>query len=368
MHFIFIQKIKKQKMMNKYQWLQEVYWNNTVQDYLVAVGIIIVGFIVLKILRGVVFRSLVHWSKKTHTTIDDFLVTVIQRSVLPLLYVAVVYVSLRSLTLSSKFQHTLKTIMVVVLTFFAIRIIVSTIEYLLTSYLKRKGSREEKRKEIRGILILLNVVIWAFGLVFLLDNLGFNVATVLTGLGVGGIAVALAAQAVLGDLFAYFVILFDRPFEIGDFLIVDDLMGTVEQVGIKTTRLRSLWGEELVFSNKNLTDSRVHNYKSMETRRIVFGFNVKYGTPAEKLDKIPSVVKKIIEGQANTKFDRVHFAAYKDYGLYFEVVYYVLSPDYNIYMDIQQAINLGIYRKLEEMEIAFALSTQRLLSQPAMAE
>ena len=198
------------------------------------------------------------------------------------------------------------------------------------------------------------------GLVFLLDNLGFKVSAVITGLGIGGIAVALAAQTILGDLFAYFVIFFDRPFEIGDFIIVGDKLGSVEYIGLKTTRVRSLSGEQLVFSNKDLTDSRIHNYKKMERRRVVFQLGVIYQTTLEQVKEIPAIVKQIIENQKDTAFDRGHFAKYGDFSLNFEFVYYVVGSDYNKYMDIQQAINLEIYKVFEEKGIEFAYPTQTL--------
>jgi len=183
---------------------------------------------------------------------------------------------------------------------------------------------------------------------------------VVAGLGIGGVAVALAAQAVLGDLFGYFVIFFDKPFEIGDFIIVGDKMGAVEQIGIKTTRLRAIGGEQLVFSNKDLTDSRVHNFKKMERRRVVFKLGVIYQTPSEKLKAIPQIVKSIIEKQNDATFDRGHFATYGDFSLDFEFVYYVTGADYTKYMDIQQAINMAIFETFEREKIEFAYPSQTL--------
>ena len=179
-------------------------------------------------------------------------------------------------------------------------------------------------------------------------------------LGVGGIAIGLAAQAVLKDLFSYFSIIFDRPFEVGDFIIVGDLLGTVEYIGAKTTRLRSLGGEQLIFSNTDLTDSRIKNYKRMEQRRVLFQFGIVYQTPYEKLQQIPSIVKKIIEDVEDTIFDRTHFSSYGDSNLVFEVVYYVVGSDYNKYMDIQQSINLAIFKEFETRGVEFAYPTQTL--------
>ncbi|MDO9079933.1 MAG: mechanosensitive ion channel family protein, partial [Desulfuromonadales bacterium] len=211
----------------------------------------------------------------------------------------------------------------------------------------------------------LNVVIWVLGLMFLLDNLGFKITSVVAGLGIGGIAIALAAQTVLGDLFNYFVIFFDRPFEVGDFLVIDDKKGTVEHIGIKTTRIRSLGGEILVFHNTDLTNSRIHNYKKMERRRVVFQVGVVYQTTPDNLENLPLIMKEIIEKQEDATFDRAHFASLGDFSLNFEVVYYVLGDDYAHYMDIQQGINLAIFREFKEKGIEFAYPTQTLFMNKA---
>ena len=193
-----------------------------------------------------------------------------------------------------------------------------------------------------------------------MDNLGFDISAVIAGLGIGGIAIALAAQAILGDLFSYFVIFFDRPFEVGDFIVVGDKVGTVEYTGIKTTRIRALSGEQMVFSNTDLTNSRIHNFKKMERRRVVFSLGVIYQTTADQLEEIPKIVRGIIEKQNDTTFDRGHFKSYGDFSLNFEFVYFVIGSDYVKYMDTQQAINMEIYRTFEQKGIEFAYPTQTL--------
>ena len=196
--------------------------------------------------------------------------------------------------------------------------------------------------------------------VFLLDNLGRDVTTIIAGLGVGGIAIALAAQTILGDLFSYFVIFFDQPFEIGDFIVLDDKSGNIEYVGVKTTRIRTLTGDILVVSNTDLTNSRIHNYKRMSERRIVFKLGLVYQTKHEQLKQIPGFIKSIIESVDGVRFDRSHFSGYGDFSLDFETVYYVLAQDYVIYMEKQQEIYLAIFKKFEEEGIVFAYPTQTL--------
>lgn len=208
---------------------------------------------------------------------------------------------------------------------------------------------------------ILRLMIWLVLILVALDNLGVNIKTLIAGLGISGIAVALAMQNILGDLFASLSIVLDKPFVIGDFIIVNDYMGTVENVGLKTTRIRSLSGEQLVFSNGDLLKSRIRNFKRMYERRVVFSIGVLYQTPYEKLRLIPKMIREIIENQNPVRFDRAHFKEYGDYSLKFEIVYWIHSPDYNIYMDIQQAINLEIYKKFEASDIAFAYPTQTLL-------
>lgn len=207
------------------------------------------------------------------------------------------------------------------------------------------------------------LAVWTIVLLLALDNLGVDVTALIAGLGIGGIAMALAVQHILGDVLGSVVIALDKPFEIGDFVIVGGLTGTVEHIGLKTTRVRSLYGEQLVFSNSDLLASRIQNFKRMKERRVVLALGVTYQTPVEKLEKIPEMMREIIEAQPDVRFDRAHFQKYGDSALVFEVVYSVNSPEYNLYMDRQQAINLAIYRRFAEAGIEFAYPTQTLFIQ-----
>lgn len=228
---------------------------------------------------------------------------------------------------------------------------------------KRERDLDESPDGVAAMDVLsyiARVAIWSIILLACLDNLGINITTMIAGLGVGGIAVALAAQNILGDLFASLSIVLDKPFVVGDFLIIGDFLGSVEKVGLKTTRLRSLSGEQLIFSNNDLLGSRIRNYGRMFERRVLFSIGVTYQTPAEKLRAIPDMLRRAVESQEHVRFDRAHFQKYGDFALVFEVVYYVLSADYNRYMDIQQAINLRIYEDFDENEIEFAYPTQTI--------
>jgi small-conductance mechanosensitive channel len=338
--------------------LNQTYFGNTILKYITAIGIFVLVIIVVKIFRLIVLRRLKKWSEKTETTIDDFLLNGIRKSIVPILYYSAIYFAARSLNLSDSVRNILDVLSIVVVTFYIIRLITSTLDYSIKSYTAKQDAADQKAKQLKSISTLARIIIWGVGLVFLLDNLGFDISAVVAGLGIGGIAVALAAQTILGDLFSYFIIFFDRPFELGDYIKVGDKNGTIEHIGIKTTRIRALNGEQLVFSNTDLTSSRLHNFKKLQKRRIVFMLGVIYETPAEKLKIIPGLVKNIISEEENSDYDRGHFKEFGDFSLNFEFVYYVLSSDYATYMDTQHNINMKIFNEFNEEGIEFAYPTQ----------
>ncbi|MBE0570376.1 MAG: mechanosensitive ion channel family protein [Ignavibacteriaceae bacterium] len=341
-------------------YLNQTFWGNTVQSYIIAAGIFIIGLIIVKILQKIVLRRLKKWAEKTETTLDDLLIKSIEKSIIPLLFYGVFYSSLTSLTLHDRASRIVEVASLFVVTFFIIRFISSTIMFMISYFIKKQERGEEKARQLRGMTVLINIFVWVIGIVFLMDNLGFDISAVIAGLGIGGIAIALAAQTILGDLFSYFVIFFDRPFEVGDFITVQDKVGTVEYTGIKTTRVRALTGEQLVFSNTDLTNSRIHNFKKMQERRVVFKLGVVYQTTAAQLEEIPKIVRQIIEAHSDVRFDRGHFASYGDFSLNFEFVYFVSGSEYVKYMDTQQSINLQIYKEFENKGIEFAYPTQTL--------
>lgn len=346
--------------MNFSVFLDYVFLGNRVYDYLIALIILVIGIICIRLLKRIVMRNLKSWTTKTQSLFDDYLLENVEKRIFPLVYFGILYLSLRSLVIHRLLAKSLNILGIVLLTYMSIRFIISMIEYSLENYGKDRADIEIRRSQLKGLLPAVKIVIYGIGIVFLLDNLGFKITTIVAGLGIGGIAVALASQTILGDLFGYVCILFDRPFEVGDFLIIGDFLGSVEHIGIKTTRIRSLGGEQLIFSNTDLTNARIKNYKRMNRRRVVFKLGVIYQTPVEKLKKIPVIIKDIIDNIEMTTFDRAHFSAYGDFNLILEVVYYVELSDYNKYMDIQQQINLEIYSQFKEEGIEFAYPTQTL--------
>jgi len=230
------------------------------------------------------------------------------------------------------------------------------IDFTSARYQHKKGMSTAIFSILRTVSKML---VGALLFLFILDNLNFEVSTLLAGLGIGGIAIALAVQNILQDLFASLSIIIDKPFLIGDFIIVDGFMGTVEYIGIKTTRVRSLGGEQIIFSNADLLKCRLRNYKRMNERRVVFAVKVTYETDLDKVKSIPIRLKEIVTNLKNTRFDRAHFKEFGSYSLDFEVVYYVLSSDYAVYMDIQQKINEEIIENFQAEQIELAYPTTK---------
>ena len=341
--------------------LQQTYFQNRVIDYIIAISIFILLVISIQIIKSILLKLLKTWAKKTTTTIDDKFVKAFEQKIKPflnLIYFGAFYISIKRLTMDSQIERFFNIFVIVLLTFFGIRFLLSITIYGLETYWVKKEKDKAKKQALKGIITIIKIIVWSIVLVILLDNLGIKISALVAGLGIGGIAIALAAQSVLGDLFSYFIIFFDRPFEIDDFIVIGDYKGTVEHIGLKTTRLHSLGGEQLIFSNQDLTNSRISNYKRMDRRRIVFQFGVIYQTTLTQLKKIPQIVEEIITQIPETTFDRAHFASYADFSLNFEVAYYINNSDYKKYMDIQQEINFQLKETFEKQKIEFAYPTQ----------
>ncbi len=335
--------------------LAQEYFNNTLGDYLIALSIIVLGTLAISIFKRTILNKLKKLAALSETDLDDLVIKEVDKFILPIVGFLFVYWGISYLVLSVKASHVIDGITSVIIAFFAIRLISSTLQIILESRIRKQENGDAKIKQVSGLMIIINIVIWVLGSVFLFDNLGYNVSALLTGVGIGGIAIALAAQNIIGDLFNYFVIFFDKPFEVGDSINVDDKNGTIEYIGLKTTRLRANTGEQIIIANSDLTKSRVHNFKRQETRRAQFTITVTYDTTNEKLEHIPELIKTIITSTEDTRFDRAHFARFTEYGLVFEVVYFVTVADYVRYMNIQQYINLKLIEVFKETEIQFLI-------------
>ncbi len=342
--------------------LQKELWGNTIESWIIGVLLTVVLVIVFKLLRNFVSHKLKKRAELSRTIIDDLFVHLAERTGIWFFIVVSVYIGSLVLVLPPQARHILKTITAVVV-IIQFGVWGSALIYALIQ-LKLKKRADEGDSSAKAMIIILNslgkFILWSLIVLLILDNLGIKITTLVAGLGVGGVAVALAVQNILGDLLASISIVLDKPFEIDDFIVVDNYAGTVEHIGIKTTRVRSLSGEQIVFPNNDLLQSRVRNYKRMKERRVAFQLGVVYQTPVEKLKKIPGIIKEVIDSVDMVRFGRAHFKSFGDFALIYEVVYYVLDRDYDLYMDVQQEINLKIAERFEKEGIEFAYPTQTI--------
>ena len=341
--------------------LQYSILENNLKQWLLAAGTVLLGFLVLRLLKHLASTRLARIASRTQTRWDDIIVDAINRTGTVFLLLISVFFGSLFLDLPERMQTIFRAIVMIALLLqvgvWLTAITISVIE----QYRKQAMAKNPAAATtINAIGFMGRIVIWSVLVLVALDTMGINITTVIAGLGIGGVAVALAVQNILGDLFASLSIILDKPFVIGDFLIIDDFLGSVEYVGLKTTRVRSLSGEQLIFSNSDLLKSRIRNYGRMFERRVVFTLGVTYDTPRDKLKQIPGIIREAITAEDNTRFDRSHFMKYGDYALQFETVYYVLSPDYNTYMNIQQSIYFAIHEAFEKTGISFAYPTQKL--------
>ena len=336
--------------------------DNTVFQYLIAVAVFLALFLILKIFKNIVILRLKRLSEKTKTDIDDLLIKIIS-SVRQSFYLFVsLYIAIRFLNCSELFFKVINYLFFFIIAYYIVKAIESVIDYGAEKLVERRKKQEKELSESVVSLLkkILKAVIWVLAVIIVLQNLGYNITALAAGFGIGGIAIALALQNILGDLFASFAIYFDKPFEIGDYIVVGDDAGTVKQIGIKSTRIQSRQGEQLVISNKELTSARVHNYKKMERRRVVFSFGLAYETPTKKLRKVPDIIREIIYNIEITEIDRVFFNKFGEFSLNFEVVYWLKSSDYEGFIESQPKINLAIMEAFKKEGIEMAYPTQTI--------
>lgn len=343
-------------------------FDNSLTAWLVAVSIASVVFLLLVTLRALVRRYHAKVTATPGTELMEIPAGVIGRTTLAFFLIASLFAGLQPLEIGDVGRQVAMSAMTIAVFWQAGIWAVAAVTAWLDRKRRRSLATDRAAASSLGIIgFILTGLIWAVVMLLTLDNLGVNITALVAGLGIGGIAVALAVQNVLGDLFASLSIALDKPFVVGDFLIVDEFMGTVEYVGIKSTRLRSLSGEQIIMSNSDLLGSRVRNYGRMQERRAVFATSITYETPVELIERVPTLLRQTVESQKGTRFDRSHFQKHGPASLDFETVYHVLSPDMATYMDIQQAINLQIHRTFAELGIEFAYPTQRLLMERSPA-
>ncbi|XLQ19872.1 MAG: mechanosensitive ion channel family protein [Candidatus Moraniibacteriota bacterium] len=338
--------------------LDKMFWGNSVANYVDAFLYFIIALIVLFILQKIVMSKFEKFALKTATDIDDVIVEFIN-SIRPRLYIVLaIYIALRTLTLGDAVQNIVNVVVIVVVIFQITKSIQIVIEYVAG---KISGDEDDEHAKSAAQLLsaIATIIVWIFGIMMILSNIGVNIASLIAGVGVGGIAIAFALKEILADLFASFSIYFDKPFKAGDTVKVGDDIGTIKKIGIKTTRVKARTGEELIMSNQDLTSSRVHNYKRMDDRNVKSQFIVEFDTDVEKMEQIPAKITEIINAIDNAKCSRVHLKTFGEWGFIFEFSYKIDSRDYTLYMDAQHKINIGIATMLKDIDVTVAVPEKR---------
>lgn len=345
--------------MNFRQLLDATVGGVPVSQILVALGSAVVATFLLRPFFGFALRRVQKLARRTATDIDDLVVELLDKTRILFIGLVVLWVAARPLDLPPEAEVVLRGILVVGLHLQFGFWGMGVVNYLLARW-KREQLEEDPgiATAVGAVGFIARLGLWAILALTALGTLGVEVSAFVASLGIGGVAVALALQNVLGDIFASMSIVLDKPFIIGDFVSVGELSGTVEHVGLKTTRVRSLSGEQLIFSNSDMLNSRIRNYGRMRERRVAFEVGVEYGTPADTLRAIPGYIREAVEASDNTRFDRSHFSGFGASSIDFETVYYMSVPDYAAYMDTQQAINLSLYERFGAEGIEFAFPTR----------
>jgi len=333
--------------------------DNPWQAWAIAFAIGTAAAALLYAAKGTVVRRLEAFAPGTDTYLDDLAIKVLSATH-PLFILAIgVYAGSQWLALPDRSGVLLARVAIAALLLQAARWGDAGIRSWLHHYRLRRSALDAASTTSTAALgFVARAALWLVVVLMILDNFGVNITTLVASLGIGGIAVALALQNILGDLFSSLSIVLDKPFEVGDFIAVDDIVGTVEHVGLKTTRIRGLGGEQVVFSNSDLLGSRIRNYKRMQTRRIVFGIGVPHGVSKAQMRAIPAILREAVEAQPQVKFDRAHFKGVGPSSLDFETVYIVQTAEYAVYMDVQQAINIALFERFADAGIPFARPAQ----------
>ena len=336
-----------------------VIFGNDLTTWTIAFGIGLAACLVLYIAKRLVVRRLEAFAATTTTYLDDLAMKVLWATHPLFIVLMGVYAGSQSLVLAETRVTLLSRLAIAALLLQVARWGDVGVRAWLHHYrAHRSGQDAASTTSTTALGFVARTLVWLIVILMILDNFGVNITTLVASLGIGGIAVALALQNILGDLFSSLSIVLDKPFVVGDFITVDDMSGTVENVGLKTTRIRGLGGEQIVFSNSDLLASRIRNFKRMQTRRIVFGIGVTYETSKQQLLAIPGILRDIVQAQPDVEFDRAHFKSFGPSSLDFETIYIMKTPEYGAYMDVQQAMNMALFERFESEGIEFAYPTQ----------
>ena len=333
-------------------------FGNTLLRWLLALVAFVATVLLLNVLRGVLARRVTRGARRNGFRWDRLLLELLGSTRGWLITAAGLFVATRFLEIAQPYEGYISQLFIILVILQVALWGNQAITYSVDQYKAREDLDGGRRNSLAALSFVGRLVLYSILGLLVLENLGVDITALVAGLGIGSIAVALAVQGILTDLFGSLSIIFDKPFEIGDYIVVGDLSGNVENIGLRTTRLRSLSGEQLVFANSDLLNSRIHNYKRMAERRVAFQVRVEYGTPRHVLEQIPDIIRQAVERNELVRFDRSHFAAFGPEALEFETVYYVLDSAYGVFMDIQQNINFEIYERFQEIGAPFALQAR----------
>lgn len=334
-----------------------------------ATGVTIV--VALFLLKRIAIARLRKISEKTPTPYDDVLVEVAQDTRTSTILAAGLAGGVRTLDLPDAADLWIGRALFVVLAFQLGLWATHTVRLLFEMRRVARGEVAGGAHKTVGaaVVFVTRLLVWSIVLLSILSNLGVEVSTLIAGLGIGGLAAALAVQNVLTELVAAFSIYLDRPFDLGDFIVIDTFAGSVERIGWRTTHLRAISGEQIILANSDLAKARIRNHARMGERRVAFSVSVPYDTPSKKLEQVPAIIREEIARLDKVRFDRSHLVSFGESSIQFETVYFLLSTDYVDSVDRQQQLLLAIHRRFEEEGISFATPTRTVRVQsPSGAE
>ena len=348
--------------MPSLRFLDRNWYGAPLKQWLLATAVLAVTYLALVLIRRVLARRLEILAARTETDWDDLLVEIVRRTRPYFIAAIAIYAATRVLAPPREVSRVLSALAVIVVLLQAGVWGNGIIGFGAEHYIrKRSGTDTGTRTTIRAVGYAARFILWGLLVVTALQNFGINVTALVTGLGIGGIAIALAVQNILGDLFAALAIVLDKPFVVGDSVQVDSVNGTIEHVGLKTTRIRSVNGEQVIIANADLLKSRIQNHERRLERRVVFHLDVTYDTAPDKIERVPAIVKSILENHSPVRFGRCHFLTWTESALRFEVVFHVLTADYDRYADIQHAVNIELLRRFAAERIEFAFPSRTVI-------
>ena len=335
--------------------ITQLFYQNPIENWLIALLTAFIAFLILMGVGKILISQLRKYVIKSNAPLNDVFVSVVQSTKKFFLVVTSIFIASQTLNLSIKVHDFIQIIFQVIL----ILQIGFWIDSFVTEYAKIKSNDSSNKTALNSLGVIVRLIVWVIVILLALDNLpNVKITSLITSLGIAGIAVGLAVQKILEDLFASMSISLDQPFQIGDTIDIDGIVGTIEHIGLKSTRIRALTGEQIIMSNSNLLDLPIHNLQRMENRLVSMNLSITYQVKPETLRRIPEMIKEIVEQEEGVRFERAHFKNFGDSGLMIEVIYWIESADYAVYMDKKQNVNLKIFEKFSQEGIEFAYPTQ----------